>query len=282
MRSRGAPIEIRGLAYKEAGPDYRAGPHRQTAWQWYCVVFGRVDQTVDGQVHRLGPLDSVLIPPGALRSPRCAGAAPGYLYAVFRNRRLKLGALARRTLRTPAELEPDLHALVAEIGASPGSNTEELCEALLVRLLVGLQRAAAAAEPRSGAGGARTDSPALNARYYEELVARAEAFMRRNLHRALSRAEVAEAVHVSEPHLARIFRETVGATVVERLTALRLAAAKRLLLESSMSITQVALEVGWGSFSHFSKVFRSSVGVRPSDYRRAEGHVWSRSRPGTR
>jgi AraC-like DNA-binding protein len=281
LRQRSSPIDIQGLAYKEAGPDYRAGPHRQTAWQWYCVVFGRVDQTVDGQVHHLGPLDSVLIPPGALRSPRCAGAAPGYLYAIFRNRRLKLGALARRRLRTPAELEPDLHALVAEISASPGSNTEELCEALLVRLLVGLQRAAAAAA-RADAPGARPDSPALNARYYQELVARAEAFMRRNLHRQLSRGEVAGAVHVSEPHLARVFRETAGATVVERLTALRLAAAKRLLLESSMSITQIALEVGWGSFSHFSKVFRSAVGVRPSDYRRAEGHVWSRSRPATR
>jgi AraC-like DNA-binding protein len=221
---------------------------------------------VDGETFELGPLDSVLIPPGAVRSPRCAGAAPGYTFVTFTNRRLKLGRLVKRKVRVPKELAPDLHAFVHEISANPGANTEDLVDALVIRLLIGLRRRAAG-QPRKG----DAQSAPLNVNYHEEVARRAVAFMRRNLHRKLSRAEVAAAVHLSEPHLARVFRQTTGTTLVEKLTELRTAHAKRMLLESSMSITQIALDVGYGSFSHFSKVFKRSVGIKPSDYRRAEG-----------
>jgi AraC-like DNA-binding protein len=264
-RRAGPPIEIHGLTYRETGTDYDVAPHAHSSYQWYCVIFGRIDTVVDGQTFRLGPLDSVLIPPGAVRAPRCTGAAPAYTFVNFSNHRLRLGRLERRKVRVPKALAPDLHAFVTEISGSPGANTDDLVDALVVRLLIGLRRAAAAAS-RGGAQGAP-----LNVNYYEEVSARAEAFMRRNMHRKLSRAEIAAAVHLSEPHLARVFRTTRGITLVDRLTQLRVAQAKRLLLESSMSITRIALDVGYNSFSHFSKVFKSSVGIKPSDYRRAEG-----------
>ncbi|MHC4915737.1 MAG: cupin domain-containing protein, partial [Planctomycetota bacterium] len=94
-RSSGPPIEVHGLTYRETGTDYFVDPHSHSAYQWYCVVFGRVDTVVDGETFQLGPLDSVLIPPGAVRSPRCAGAAPAYTFATFTNRRLRLGRLEK-------------------------------------------------------------------------------------------------------------------------------------------------------------------------------------------
>ncbi len=262
----GPPITIHGLTYRETGADYYAEPHRHSAYQWYCVLFGRVDTIIDGETFKLGPLDSVLIPPEATRSPRYAGAAPAYTFVSFTNHRLKLGRLLKRKMRVPKDLAPDLHAFVHEISANPGANTEDLVDALVIRLLIGLRRAASN-KPRN----ADAESAPLNVNYHEEVARRAVAFMRRNLHRKLTRAEVAAAVHLSEPHLARVFRQTAGTTLVERLTDLRVAQAKRMLLESSMSITQIALDVGYGSFSHFSKVFKRAVGIKPSDYRRAEG-----------
>jgi len=262
----GPPITIHGLTYRETGTDYCAPPHAHSFYQWYCVLFGRIDQVIDGQTFELGPMDSVLIPPGAMRSPRCAGPAPAYTFVTFTNHRLKLDRLSGRKVRVPGELAPDLHAFVQEISASPGANTEELVDALVVRLLIGLRRSIPRRRRRASA-----ESAPLNVNYHREVSRRAEAFMRRNLHRRLSRAEIAAAVHLSEPHLARIFRQTTGTSVVERLTELRLVQAKRLLLASSMSITEIAMDVGYRSFSHFSKLFKSSVGIRPSDYRRAEG-----------
>ncbi|HOX08803.1 MAG TPA: AraC family transcriptional regulator [Planctomycetota bacterium] len=265
-------IEIQHLAYKEAGREYFTHhPHRHKGYQWYCVVYGKVTTTVDGHDYQLGPRDSVLIAPGALRAPRCGGPAPGYLYVVFQNRTLRLGALTGRVMAMPEELAADLHALVAEMRESPGANAGELTEALVVRLLIGLCRSAAAQGKAS-----RAEAPALNIGYHQELVARAEAYMRSNLHRRLSRGEVAAAVHVSAPHLARIFRTTAGRGMVETLTSLRMAQAKHMLLESSMSIAQIARDVGYDSFSHFCAVFRGAVGIRPSDYRRASGHTWAK------
>jgi transcriptional regulator GlxA family with amidase domain len=98
--------------------------------------------------------------------------------------------------------------------------------------------------------------------------------MRLNLHRPLRRGEIAAAVHLSEPHLARIFRSATGRSVVQRLTELRVAIAKSLLLESTLSVGQIAGEVGIISFSHFARTFKSQVGVSPGDYRRTGGRSW--------
>lgn len=272
MADHSIPIEIQSIAYKEAGPNYHARPHLQNAYQWYCVIFGQVDMWLEGDVHNLGPRDSVLIPPGAKRSPRSPGKAPGYLYVVFNNRRLMLDALTGRKMHLPKDLNADLNDLVTELSGNPGSNTEDLTNALVIRILVRLRRAAARKGRRKGM------VPVLNENYQQELVNRAEAFMRRNLHRRLSREDIAEAVHLSEPHMARVYKAVTGRTMVERLSEMRVAQAKRLLLESSISITQIAADVGFGSFSHFSKLFKESVGTPPSDYRRAGGRIWQKGK----
>jgi len=63
-------------------------------------------------------------------------------------------------------------------------------------------------------------------------------------------------------------------TIVQRLTALRITSAKSLLLESSLSVGQIAGEVGIVSFSHFARIFKRLVGVSPGDYRRTGGRTW--------
>lgn len=244
-------------------------PHAHTCFQWYCVLFGKVVTTVDGVDYALGPCDSILIPPGALRAPRYGGQPPAYLYVLFDNALLNLDGLNRRVARVPEELGPDLKALAAELRHHPGPHSEALTDALVVRLLIGLARLAEAGEKNRPPA-----TPALNASYRHEIVGRAEAFMSRNLHLKLSCARIAAAVHVSAPHLSRIFRETVGYSVLDLLTELRLRHAKRLLLESSLPITRIAQEVGYESFSHFSAVFKAHCRIKPSDYRRGRGQFW--------
>jgi AraC-like DNA-binding protein len=266
MASSTSAITISSLTYRETGSDYAIAAHSHQGYQWYCVVFGKVRTVIDGKSLDLGPMDSVLIAPGVSRAPRCSGAAPGYAIASFSNHSLHLENLLGRKVRIPKELTPDLHTLITELGHNPGVNTGEMVDALLVRILIGLARTVTDNKTPEQSG-----SVPLNKNFNEEIASRAEAFMRRNLHSKLTRDDVAAAVHLSESHLARIFRLTRQQTVIERLTDLRIKRAKQLLLESSMSITQVAFDVGYGSFSHFSKVFKNAVSLRPSDYRRAEG-----------
>ncbi|MBN1673005.1 MAG: AraC family transcriptional regulator [Kiritimatiellae bacterium] len=264
------PIIVESAAYKEAGPHYRASPHvRHHSYQWYAVLYGRVEATVDGTRYVLGAEQSVLVPPSASRSFECRGRAPGYLYVHFTNRRLQLDALPGRRLAIPPLLRPDLHALADELRGAPGLNSADHLLALIVRILIGTARQGAEASPP-----AEPLLSPLNAKYHQMLVARAETFMRRNMHRRLSRREIAAAVRLSPAHLARVFRATTGDTPAGRLTALRMERARRLLLDSTLSVTEIALEVGYASFSHFSKTFRQTTRVAPSDYRRSSGHTW--------
>ena len=52
-----------------------------------------------------------------------------------------------------------------------------------------------------------------------------------------------------------------------RQPRLRLARARRLLLETDHSVLEVAGETGWSSLAHFNAVFRRRVGVTPSAFR---------------
>ena len=62
-------------------------------------------------------------------------------------------------------------------------------------------------------------------------------------------------------------------TISTRLVQLRIDRAKQLLLESSLPISEISLQVGYTNFSHFTQTFRKMTGVTPSDYRRSQGNT---------
>ena len=261
------PISIRELFYKEAGLNYAVKEHQHSAFQWYCVIYGTVDTVVDGTTYALNPEESILIPPGAVRAPHCRDQAPGYVNVVFENYRLNLAGLVKRVVPAPPELRPDLFSLVTEL-RRPGPNTTDLVEALLVRLLIGLNRTISEEEDNTLKAG-----EALNTASQKEIVDRVEAYMQRNLHQNLSRQDLGEVVHLSPTHLARIFHQTTGKTLTGRLREMRIQHAQRLLLDSTLSIGEIGFQVGYSSFSHFSKAFKDLTGVSPSEYRRHKGRT---------
>jgi len=76
---------------------------------------------------------------------------------------------------------------------------------------------------------------------------------------------------VSEAHFIRTFRATFGETPHRYLQRRRVERAMFLLRETARSITDVCLDVGFGSLGTFSRTFRDIFGVNPTDYRaRAE------------
>jgi AraC-type DNA-binding domain-containing proteins len=77
---------------------------------------------------------------------------------------------------------------------------------------------------------------------------------------------------MSEDYLTHCFRQELGTTPVEYLNRYRVLQARRLLVESDKSITNIALEVGFSSSSYFSRVFRKEVGLSPEAYRRLGGN----------
>ena len=54
---------------------------------------------------------------------------------------------------------------------------------------------------------------------------------------------------------------------------MRIQQAKKLLLNTSFSVADIAEKVGYGSASYFIKVFKSAVGLPPDAYRRSGGAI---------
>jgi AraC family transcriptional regulator len=83
-----------------------------------------------------------------------------------------------------------------------------------------------------------------------------------------SLADLAALCGVSIYHFARSFSAQLGCAPFEYQRALRLEKARELLRESDLAIEAVGIAVGIESASNFARLFRRTVGVSPSEYRR--------------
>ena len=84
---------------------------------------------------------------------------------------------------------------------------------------------------------------------------------------------VAAVAHVSEAHFIRSFRAVFGETPHRYLQRRRVERSMFLLRETSRSVTDVCLDVGFSSLGTFSRTFREIVGETPSSYRAGHGPI---------
>ena len=92
--------------------------------------------------------------------------------------------------------------------------------------------------------------------------------MGERLDEPLSLGDMADIVSFSPYHFNRIFRQVTGVPPCRFLTALRLEAAKQLLLTTSLSVTDICYEVGYNSLGTFTTQFSELVGLAPGRLRR--------------
>ena len=117
----------------------------------------------------------------------------------------------------------------------------------------------------------QTATPVLSedTAYYDTIAAQAQAvqhaieLMHTHLHEMLSIEDLASAVYLSPSHFHRVFRRLIGIPPGEFLLALRFQAARRLLLTTPLSVTDICFEVGYTSIGSFTTHFTQRVGLSP-------------------
>ncbi len=82
----------------------------------------------------------------------------------------------------------------------------------------------------------------------------------------LTRNELADVVHITPNYLSKRFHTETGMSLREYINQLRIEDAKRLLLSTNDTISEVASEVGFDNISYFSTVFRKLCGVSPIEW----------------
>jgi CheY-like chemotaxis protein len=100
------------------------------------------------------------------------------------------------------------------------------------------------------------------------IVRQAMAYIHERYGDPISRAELARHVSITERYLTHCFREEMGITPMMYLNRYRVKRAKILLEQGTLSITEVAMTVGFSDSSYFNRVFRQEVGIAPGVYQR--------------
>lgn len=97
--------------------------------------------------------------------------------------------------------------------------------------------------------------------------------MQNNLSEPFTIDDMARTAMFSKFHFTRIFERVTGVSPRRFLSALRLQEAKKLLLATSLSVTEITHQVGFSSVGTFSTRFKESVGMSPREYRRLGGYA---------
>ncbi len=161
-------------------------------------------------------------------------------------------------------MQATLDLLSGEIARKqPGYH--RVVEGLVVKLLLDTARAVVENTIPAEEGRAAARNPA------EAQSQQIVAYLRDNYGRAITIREVAAQVHLSERHTSRVFRRTMGTSIMDYLTALRMEVAARLLLDKRLAIQEVARAGGYPDVRYFTTLFHRHMGMTPGCYRQTNG-----------
>lgn len=93
-------------------------------------------------------------------------------------------------------------------------------------------------------------------------------YMQEHLSEDVSLHILSEEFHLNSQYISQLFKNEIGVNFLTYLTNIRMEHAKKLLLSTSLSIAEVSEQSGYGDYRVFTKVFKKSEGITPSQYRR--------------
>ena len=103
-------------------------------------------------------------------------------------------------------------------------------------------------------------------RLAQERVEQVIFLLEQNLASPLSLEELGKKIGCSHFYLSRVFSAQTGKTITQYLRQLRMERAAELLKSREYNVTEVSLEVGYASLSHFSAAFHETFGCCPGLY----------------
>jgi len=105
---------------------------------------------------------------------------------------------------------------------------------------------------------------------------RVRSYIDSNLHRTIHASDLSAVVRRSTSHFSRSFKQAFGEPPHAYIVRRRLEEACHLMLTSSASLSEIALNVGFSDQAHLSKLFRQAFGQSPANWRREYETHWRR------
>lgn len=242
--------------------------HTHPSWMFTISYDGMTAVKVGTEVITPPKNSLFVVAPGIFHTELPSEAPPNYL-AIFitpgfleEQRQSFDRAYSLPLSHSWAKANPQITALarnfILELGGQePGYET--VVDALTIQLVQLLLR------NLIRDGGNRTDTPrSLD-------MDRIAAYLSANLSRSITVGGLSREMGYAPSRLTPLFRQKTGLTPSVFIAQFRLKAAKRLLLQSAKSLTEIAHECGFSSSAHFSYRFSKEYGTTPNAYRKRLG-----------
>lgn len=93
-------------------------------------------------------------------------------------------------------------------------------------------------------------------------------YVQSNYQNDISLKELSEISGYTPNYISKIFSDTIGMSFKKYLFLQRTKTAESMLLNSDMTVTEIAYAVGFNDSNYFSTVFKNKYGITPSEYRK--------------
>lgn len=99
------------------------------------------------------------------------------------------------------------------------------------------------------------------------LTKKAKEYIDENYAKSITLEDVSREINVSPQYFSKLFKEETGKNFIDYLTGIRISAAKKLLSQGNLSIKEICYHIGYSDPNYFSRIFKKTVGVTPTEYK---------------
>jgi two-component system response regulator YesN len=104
-----------------------------------------------------------------------------------------------------------------------------------------------------------------------EVIEQSCRYIKEHFKEDITLTEMAAFTHFSVSHFSTLFKKHTGSSLVNYVNGLKIGEAKRLLMTTSYSVSEITELVGFSTTPYFSRVFKTTVGMSPLEYRKRMG-----------
>lgn len=102
------------------------------------------------------------------------------------------------------------------------------------------------------------------------IIDQARKWMQEHFQENIQLDDAARSVGISPYYFSKLFKEQAGVNFIDYLTDLRMEKARDLLAHQNLSIKEVCVRCGYADQNYFSRIFKKTVGMTPTEYRNSK------------
>ena len=267
------------IYYFEFGKDFSHPPERHSFWEMVYVDSGKINAITSGRARTLSQGEIIFHRPGELHAHTSNKKVPNCMLVVSFTTKSPAMDFFKKKIFTADKTAKTLLALFIEeakraLGRIPNDYTNfdpldfsraelgscQLLECYLTEFLLTLRRRAI-----GDAGAIRNPE---NSRELAEssIIELIKTYLAENLYTRITLSDICNKFFMGKSQLCKLFAEHEGEGPIEHYHKLKTKEAKKLLLSNEHSVTDVSDMLGYSSIHNFSRAFRASVGVSPTEY----------------